>query len=171
MAAHSLNGAGTYALVIALDRSQDISIGRRGRFHFPAGFYVYVGSALGPGGVAARVARHLRPEKRLYWHIDYLLGSKGARVVQVRTVESVVRLECKWARQAMRWIGARVVVPRFGASDCRCGTHLIGFDHLPDLTELTASRNGYSAAPAGLTDPAVRWTSLRLDLSTQAEPL
>lgn len=140
MAAHSLNGAGTYALIIALDRSQDILIGRRGRFYFPAGFYVYVGSALGPGGVAARLARHLRAEKRLHWHIDYLLGSKYARVEQVWGVESVARLECEWARQAMRWPGARIVVPRFGASDCHCPAHLVGLDKLPALTGLTASK-------------------------------
>ena len=103
MATHSLNGAGTYALVVGLDRSQDISIGRRGRFHFPAGFYIYVGSALGPGGVAARLAHHLRAGKCLHWHIDYLLGAKCARVTQVWAVESAARLECEWARQAKRW--------------------------------------------------------------------
>ena len=58
------------------------------------------------------MARHLRAEKCLHWHIDYLLGSKCARVEQVWAVESVERLECKWARQAMRWPGARIVVRR-----------------------------------------------------------
>jgi len=64
------SGAGTYALVVALDRSQHITIGRRGGFHFPAGFYIYIGSALGPGGLSARIGRHLLAEKRLHWHID-----------------------------------------------------------------------------------------------------
>jgi Uri superfamily endonuclease len=126
------SGAGTYALVIALDRSQNITIGRRGGFHFPAGFYIYVGSALGPGGLSARLARHLRAEKRLHWHIDFLLRSVRARVVEAWTMESAARLECEWARAMMQWPGARIVVPRFGASDCRCGSHLIGFDKLPE---------------------------------------
>jgi Uri superfamily endonuclease len=126
------SGAGTYVLVIALDRSQNIIIGRRGGFHFPAGFYIYVGSALGPGGLRARLVRHLRAEKRLHWHIDFLLRSARARVVQVWTRESAARLECEWARAMMQWPGARIIVPRFGASDCRCASHLIGFDQLPE---------------------------------------
>ena len=143
MAARSLecdlapSSAGSYALVVALDRPHSITIGRRGKFHFPAGFYVYLGSALGPGGLAARLTRHLGFEKRRHWHIDYLLGSKHAHVVQVWAVKSAARLECKWARAAMRLPGASIVVPRFGASDCRCPTHLIGFGELPDMTTLT----------------------------------
>jgi len=124
--------AGTYALVVALDRSQHITIGRRGRFHFPAGFYIYIGSALGPGGLSARLARHLVPEKRLYWHIDFLLRASSARVVEAWMMESAARLECEWARAVTRWPGARIVVPRFGASDCRCGSHLIGFEEFPE---------------------------------------
>jgi Uri superfamily endonuclease len=131
------SSAGSYALVVALDRSHNITVGRRGRFHFPAGFYIYLGSALGPGGLAARLTRHLGFEKRWHWHIDYLLGSKYAHVVQVWTAQSAARLECEWACAAMRLPGASIVVPRFGASDCRCLTHLVGFGELPDLAALT----------------------------------
>jgi Uri superfamily endonuclease len=127
-----LSGAGTYALVVALDRSQNITIGRRGGFRFPAGFYIYVGSALGPGGLSARIRRHLSAEKRQHWHIDFLLRSTRARVIEVWTLASAARLECEWARAVMQWPGARIVVPRFGASDCRCRSHLIGFDKLPE---------------------------------------
>ena len=138
MAQYALSGAGTYALVVALDRSHNISIGRRGRSYFPAGFYVYVGSALGPGGLRARVARHLRNEKRLHWHIDYLLGAQRARVTRVWAVPSAISLECHWADALMQQPGASIVLPRFGSSDCNCLAHLIGFDRLPDLTALNA---------------------------------
>lgn len=114
---------GTYALVLALDRPRRIVIGRLGVFDFPAGWYVYAGSALGPGGLAARVARHLRREKRLHWHIDYLL--RHARVVEVWIRAGPERCECAWARAAAALPGATIAVPRFGASDCRCAGHLV----------------------------------------------
>jgi len=131
---HTLMGLGTYALLIALDRSKEIVIGRLGRFRFPAGFYLYVGSALGPGGLAGRLVRHLRADKRLHWHVDYMLNTKRTRIAEIWTVGGAARRECHWAHRAMRLPGASIVVPRFGASDCRCTAHLIYTDRLPDWT-------------------------------------
>ena len=125
-------GLGTYALLIALERSGQAVIGRLGRFRFPVGFYLYVGSALGPGGLAGRLARHLRADKRLHWHVDYMLHARSASVAEVWTTSDAVRRECDWARAAMRLAGAQVVVPRFGASDCRCAAHLFNFAAMPD---------------------------------------
>ena len=44
---------------------QDVPIGKLGVLHLLPGIYVYVGSAFGPGGIAARVGRHARCEKTL----------------------------------------------------------------------------------------------------------
>jgi len=123
---------GTYALVIVLDRSRIIRLGRRGRFCFPAGFYLYVGSALGPGGLAARIERHLCAEKCFHWHVDYVLRAKPVRVVEVWVTEGATRRECDWARAAMQLPQASIVVPRFGASDCQCAAHLVASDVMPD---------------------------------------
>jgi Uri superfamily endonuclease len=108
-------------------------IGRRGRFRFPAGFYLYVGSALGPGGLAKRLERHLRADKHIHWHVDYLL--ERARVVEVWTVESSERRECAWASAALRLPGARIAALHFGASDCQCASHLIAFDRKPERNQ------------------------------------
>ena len=126
---HSLLWAvpGTYALLITLNRSRNICIGRRGRFRFPAGFYLYIGSALGPGGLGGRVERHLCAEKRLHWHVDYLLHATETRITQVWAKEGAAHRECDWARAAMQLPGASIVLPHFGSSDCRCAAHLIGF--------------------------------------------
>jgi len=79
---------GTYALVMALKMEAAIAVGRLGcsggrggenEITFPAGYYVYLGSAR--GGLSARVGRHLKREKRCYWHIDYLI--QFAEVVEV----------------------------------------------------------------------------------------
>jgi len=93
------------------------TIGRLGEFDIPAGRYLYSGSAR--RGLEARIARHLRRQKRLRWHIDYLLRAPGVRVVGVIRSR---RGECALNRSAR----GRVVVAGFGASDCRarCGAHL-----------------------------------------------
>ena len=54
---------GTYVLLMRLSKRLDISVGTLGVLSAQAGYYVYVGSALGPGGLAARVGRHCRREK------------------------------------------------------------------------------------------------------------
>lgn len=115
---------GTYMLIVSLPCPVHMSVGRLGTFDLPAGHYAYAGSALGPGGLAARVARHLNPGRRQHWHIDRLLCA--GRPHAVWYVELPVRLECAWARAVAALPGAFLPVPRFGASDCRCSAHLIG---------------------------------------------
>ncbi len=123
---------GFYCLLIHLDRGADIDVGRWGRAAFPTGYYVYAGSAL--AGVAGRVARHLRVEKRLHWHIDYLLCH--AQVVEVWAGPSRERLECVCAALLRTLAGATTAHPRFGASDCGCVGHLVYFPQRPSLSDL-----------------------------------
>lgn len=107
----------SYQLEIAVARPLSIDVGGLGRCRFPAGRYVYTGSAR--RNLEARIARHLRTEKTLRWHIDRLLAARGVAVTGVRRS---VRGECALNRR----VGGAVVVPGFGASDCRagCGSHL-----------------------------------------------
>lgn len=112
---------GTYALILLLPRAQTIRIGALGEFKFPRGHYLYIGSAM--NGLTARLARHLRSEKKLRWHIDYFL--RHAQIKEVWTHQGDERFECVWARAALALPNARVLAPRFGASDCDCATHLI----------------------------------------------
>ncbi|MBI5304610.1 MAG: GIY-YIG nuclease family protein [Chloroflexi bacterium] len=118
---------GTYTLVIHLSRAQTIRVGALSEFKFPRGYYLYVGSAM--NGLAQRLARHVRPDKKMHWHIDYLLAH--GRIKEVWAHRSEDRLECLWAQAALAMPGARVIAPRFGASDCSCATHLIYFAKRP----------------------------------------
>jgi Uri superfamily endonuclease len=122
-------GKGTYVLVARLGEMTEITVGQLGTFAFPAGWYAYAGSALGPGGVQARLDRHRRSQKRLHWHVDYLLAH--STLEGSWQIASAARLECTWAAAMCRLPGARLAVPRFGASDCRCPGHLIYFPCLP----------------------------------------
>jgi Uri superfamily endonuclease len=110
-------GFTTYQLLIDVARPLPRTIGALGEFDFPAGCYVYTGSA--KQNFEARVARHLRKEKTLRWHIDYLLTAPEVAVLDVRRTTEP---ECKLNQNA----GGKVLIPGFGASDCRagCGSHL-----------------------------------------------
>ncbi|HYE34728.1 GIY-YIG nuclease family protein [Methylocaldum sp.] len=107
----------TYQLRIRVPESLRIRIGQLGSFDFPAGIYVYTGSA--KHNPEARIARHLSKNKSLRWHIDYLLAASG---VEVNEVLRFGAAEC----EINRLTAGRIVVARFGASDCRagCGSHL-----------------------------------------------
>ena len=122
---------GTYVLVLRLLQSTTISVGRLGRFRFPAGWYGYVGSARGPGGLSARLSRHLRSPKPLRWHADYLRAA--ARPLAVWHTVGAAKRECVWAKALSELPGASYPVPRFGASDCGCPAHLLHFAAPPDL--------------------------------------
>ncbi len=124
---------GSYVLALRLDAPHTLHVGRLGEFDFPAGWYLYAGSARGPGGLLARLARHgrrLGPDKRARWHVDYLReqaawGGAWGRVAGERQ-------ECAWAAALRDLPGAQVVAPGFGSSDCRCPTHLVHVSVLPD---------------------------------------
>lgn len=107
----------TYQLLIEVAEPVRIGVGRLGTFDFPAGLYVYTGSAL--RNFEARVRRHLSPTKKMHWHIDYLLAAPGVRV---RDVLRYGAAECVVNQK----VAATMPVPGFGASDCRaaCGSHL-----------------------------------------------
>ena len=109
--------ATAYQLTIEVAKPVQVQVGRLGTFVFPAGRYIYTGSA--KRSFEARIARHLRKEKSLRWHIDYLLAASGVRVVAVKRSRQD---ECALNQK----VRGTMVVPAFGASDCRngCGSHL-----------------------------------------------
>ncbi len=120
---------GTYALVLDCPRSCTVTVGRLGRLRFPTGYYVYVGSALGPGGLRARILHHLAAARKPWWHVDYL----RARTIPVEVWYRIgpVRREDLWASALGE--AADVCVERFGNTDCHCASHLFHFRRPPDL--------------------------------------
>jgi Uri superfamily endonuclease len=121
--------AGTYALVLCCGQPRRLVIGRLGTLRTRPGFYVYVGSALGPGGVGARVRHHERCSAQPRWHIDYLRAR--ADLVEVWHAHDGRRREHQWAAIVSRINGASVPMARFGSSDCGCATHLFFFETRP----------------------------------------
>jgi Uri superfamily endonuclease len=122
-------GPGTYALLFFAASASDLQAGRLGQLSLSPGWYVYCGSALGTGGLKARLSRHLRPALQ-HWHIDYLKPCTTAGAIWY--VLDSHRHEHDWARAFLSLPEARLPFPRFGASDCRCPAHLIYFQSPPE---------------------------------------
>lgn len=107
----------TYQLHITLTKDSHLRIGKLGEALFPAGSYVYTGSA--KQNLEARIKRHRSKKKKLRWHIDYLLASRNAEITDVKYFEGE---ECEINKKTQGGIPLK----GFGSSDCRkgCGSHL-----------------------------------------------
>jgi len=119
-------GPGTYLLLLRLHRARAISVGKLGIYRFAQGYYGYVGSAFGPGGLPARLRHHAGNPQRLHWHIDYLRRHAGLLGALVSCAPD--RFEHRWASQCAHTAGFEVVAPGFGSSDCGCPAHLFLLD-------------------------------------------
>ena len=142
---------GTYVMILQSRTPRSLPVGRLGCVELSPGYYLYVGSAFGPGGVRARLSHHLRVSVKPRWHIDYL--RRIAEPVAVWFHVGDRRQEHVWASSVGRSHGMEVVIPRFGASDCRCESHLFFSETAPSLA---AFRNGLLSvdSPEGVLE----WT-------------
>lgn len=113
---------GAYVLEFANPDRQPIEVGALGEVVLPSGRLRYYGSAKGPGGLRARVRRHLRDDGKVHWHVDYL-----AEALEVRRVGYTTAFgECELVAMDEGSGEWSVVVEGFGASDCEtCEAHLL----------------------------------------------
>ena len=113
---------GSYSLLLEIKESNSVEVGVLGKIELLKGFYVYNGSAFGPGGLK-RVQRHKKKsgqQKGCHWHIDYLLTLRNSQIVEVFTKESSHH-ECSLSKDMKRVFD---FIEDFGCSDCGCVTHL-----------------------------------------------
>ena len=106
---------GTYILIVRVPQMKRLAIGSLGAFDIIPGFYAYVGSAFGFGGLRARIGHHLESTAEPHWHIDYLL--QVATPVEVWFTTADRKLEHRWAELLEDAPGFRVPILRFGSSD------------------------------------------------------
>ena len=139
---------GSYALFLELPTPQQAVVGRLGTFRLPAGLYIYLGSARGAGGIAARLNRHLRCAGRPHWHVEHLRHLTHPRGICYQ--ESAESLECAWSQALAALPQARIPVPGFGASDCRsgCPAHLVWFPGGAQAMALVVRKIQQQAGPA-----------------------
>ena len=126
------DGPGAYAILITLNRPLDLHLPRRAGVILPPGRYVYCGSAYGPGGLRARIGRHLRKTKPIRWHVDRMTAAGAITAVNAVPGGN----ECALLAGVLAIAGSSTPVPGFGSSDCRrCPAHLAA---VPDDFDLSA---------------------------------
>ena len=114
--------AGSYILCLKLKDTTQIQIGKLGVFDFKKGFYFYVGSAFGPGGIQARCGHHIKISNKPRWHIDYL--RKHCALENIIYSDDPQHLEHQWASMTSAIDSIETPAHGFGSSDCKCQSHL-----------------------------------------------
>jgi Uri superfamily endonuclease len=108
-----------------LNTNQRIPAGKLKETEFEPGIYLYIGSAR--NSLSGRIARHLRKEKKMFWHIDYFLQKAKIKEIWVRNNYFD---ECQILSEAKNSLkNSCFLSKKFGSSDCRCRSHLI---YLPE---------------------------------------
>ncbi len=112
---------GAYLLYLDVQRPLTLKVGILGSSFFPAGQYVYVGSA--SGGIDQRIARHKRlaaqKTGKIHWHIDWLLTNPSVRLIRGKALAG--SRECEISRKIASKSGVIAPVAHFGSTDCRSG--------------------------------------------------
>jgi Uri superfamily endonuclease len=131
------SAAGAYVLAITIAAPIAVKLARKLVGVLNAGNYLYCGSARGPGGLRARLSRHIRRDKSIRWHVDQL--TTQAFVKGVWTFPGGD--ECKLVK---RLSFLQTPIQGFGSSDCRqCDSHLLDWPNWllqGDLDRALASR-------------------------------
>ena len=126
---------GIYCLVFK-NPSCTVRVGALGTIAFRRGWHLYVGSALGSGGLA-RMERHIalsrNRDRSPKWHVDYLLNESAFRLRYAVWGLTTDRLECRLAT-----VLGGDNVSGFGCSDCDCPSHLF-FRHGNPVRETKAA--------------------------------
>ncbi len=120
--AHLPAGPGSYLLLLHLPDGLVLAGGRHAGAQIPAGWTLYAGSAKGPGGLRARVSRHLRRDKPRRWHADWITPEARSSFAMCFTD----RDECDIVAALSSTGRFDFPVPGLGSSDCRaCISHVL----------------------------------------------
>jgi len=122
--AHELTAPGAYLLLIGLEGPVTVKAAAFPETTLAPGWYIYAGSAHGPGGLRARIARHFRADKPVRWHVDQVsTRAAGLAAAAYRNAS-----ECALVDRLLDARGFTVPAPGFGSSDCRlCTAHLLAW--------------------------------------------
>lgn len=121
---------GSYGLFLRMRSPAETKVGALGAVVLPAGEYIYLGSAHGPGGLRARLSHHRYGGRSEHWHVDYLRAvSEPTGCFYTPYNQNSPQMECRWSKELAQLPGAVIPQKGFGASDCRsgCAAHLVCF--------------------------------------------
>ncbi|CAO3414324.1 Endonuclease III (EC 4.2.99.18) [Azospirillum doebereinerae] len=157
--------AGAYVLLVRLAEAADVILPGRAKAILPSGRYLYCGSARGPGGLRARVGRHMRPDKTVRWHIDRLTTAGTVTGCWVFPAGDECALVARLA-------ALPVPIPGFGSSDCAvCRSHLLAWPEgaalpfgVPDVSPAAAGPDVVRVLSVAAMTDTVDFTPAERDL-------
>jgi Uri superfamily endonuclease len=116
---------GVYAIIIYIKDNINLTLAKNIHYFSP-GYYVYLGSAKQYGGIKTRVNRHLKRNKKLKWHIDYLTSNPLVKIDAIIYAKTKIFKECTFVK-ILKKNYFEIASKNFGSSDCKekCGAHLL----------------------------------------------
>ena len=116
--------SGIYVLEIQLSKKLCLKIRKFRNISFGEGFYYYLGSA--QKNLPQRIARHIRKNKKLHWHIDHLTYTDSAEVKNIIVFPAAEKsFEDRLALEFLEDKTFKPAVKGFGNSDSKNSfTHL-----------------------------------------------
>ncbi len=138
-----------------LKRELSFKVKRGSLFNLRPHLYLYVGSAFNSGGLKSRLLRHLKKDKKLHWHLDFITSSSSFYPISVYLFAEK-RIECELARELLKDFD---FVPLFGSSDCNCPSHLFLIDNLLKLDSICKN---FGATISQIERTERGWTLKRL---------
>ncbi len=118
---------GSYRIFLKIEKDIEVKAGALGKCYFPAGRYVYTGSAM--SSLSKRIERHMKKRKPMRWHIDYLLSNKEVTINKIEIFPSEKKEECEKNMEVIEKMKGTVIIKSFGSSDCNaCPSHLLKID-------------------------------------------
>lgn len=130
---------GIYALIMHLPVQRRLDVGTLGEHACAPGWYVYVGSAHGPGGLKRCINRHRARHRRQLQHVDRLTAVADIREIWFSHAEA--SCEHHLLNTLASLSGAEFPIPGFGSQQCtvRCKARLIHFQEHPLVAVFRAS--------------------------------
>ncbi len=128
---------GTYCLTFHCTILSQVTVGKLGTYQIVPGYYCYVGSAFGRGGLKSRIERHLKVNKRNHWHLDYI--RPYFEPVEICYTTDSIKREHQWSKLLLKDIYSSIPINKFGSSDCHCPTHLFYYKVKPQIKKLLSN--------------------------------
>jgi Uri superfamily endonuclease len=124
---------GSYIVIGRLDNAVLLTSGPFSGQQITPGYYLYSGSAYGPGGLRARITRHLKSDTKKFWHFDHLKSNLS--IEEIFFSIDTKNQECEFIKTIQGMPSVSIPLPGFGSSDCRkgCPAHLVKFPLSMDI--------------------------------------
>lgn len=122
---------GCYQLILKLDQTISLEIGALCRLTLNPGIYLYTGRHR--KSLLARISRHLKKEKSVYWHIDYFTVHPAIKAENV-IIFPETDAECKINLDFHHLFNTRFLYRGLGSGDCKnkCVAHIQFIQNLSD---------------------------------------